>query len=72
MRTITHKWNSEFCSCGQDTVTCQACGKRVCGTLTLFVPLLPGRSFGGNVCWICQPITRLAGYRIVAGQEEGA
>jgi len=29
----THKWNSEFCSCGQDTVVCQKCGKPVCANV---------------------------------------
>jgi len=30
-----HKWNGEFCSCGQDCVTCQITGKRICGNLTV-------------------------------------
>jgi len=46
-------WNSifhnvdasgEYCSCEQDAVTCQECGKRVCGTLVTWVD---GK---GNVC----------------------
>lgn len=39
-----HEWNDEFCSCGQDAVTCQGCGRRYCGSLTVWVK---GR---GNLC----------------------
>jgi len=42
----THRWNDEFCSCGQDTVTCQVAGERVCGDLTTWVEPI------GNVCWM--------------------
>ena len=32
-----HSWNDEFCSCDQDAVTCQHCGRRVCGSLTVWI-----------------------------------
>lgn len=44
--TRQHEWNSEFCSCGQDSVTCQIGGERVCGNLTKWIQNL------GNVCYI--------------------
>jgi hypothetical protein len=41
----THTWGSApYCSCGQDTVTCQITGHLVCGELTQWVDRL------GNVC----------------------
>lgn len=43
---VKHAWNSEFCSCGSDSVTCQHCGKWICGTLTQW---LEGK---GNCCKI--------------------
>ena len=38
MRT-NHQWepHAHFCSCGQDTVTCQGCGRLVCGDVALRV-----------------------------------
>lgn len=45
---VKHHWNAESCSCGQDVVTCQVCGRLVCGSLTKQVK---GR---GNVCPACQ------------------
>ena len=39
-----HAWNSEFCSCGQDSVTCQIGGERICGNLVVHI-----KEFG-NVC----------------------
>jgi hypothetical protein len=35
----THDWSngSQFCSCGQDTVTCQGCGRLVCGDVAIWV-----------------------------------
>jgi hypothetical protein len=34
-----HHWEKDapYCSCGQDTVTCQGCGKLVCGNVALRV-----------------------------------
>lgn len=29
--TTIHRWDDQYCSCGQDSVTCQRCGKPVCG-----------------------------------------
>lgn len=48
MAIESHIWNDEFCSCGQDSVTCQCCGQRVCGTMSHQVENV------GNVCWICR------------------
>jgi hypothetical protein len=42
--TTTHLWNDEYCSCGQDAVTCQIAGERWCGNLTKWIDGL------GNVC----------------------
>lgn len=42
-----HRWNAEFCSCGCDSVSCQKCGKRICGRLTKPVAGV------GNVCFAC-------------------
>jgi hypothetical protein len=37
-RPTPHKLlNDEFCSCGQDAVTCQHCGQRVCGNVAVRV-----------------------------------
>ena len=43
-----HEWNDEFCSCGQDSVTCQGCGKRVCGTVAVWmmVPTSADKRYG--------------------------
>jgi hypothetical protein len=41
---MTHTWNDQFCSCGQDSVTCQIGGELICGNL---VNRIPGF---GNVC----------------------
>jgi hypothetical protein len=32
-----HSWvgNAPYCSCGQDTVTCQGCGRMVCGDVSV-------------------------------------
>jgi hypothetical protein len=38
-----HKWNSEFCSCGQDTFVCQGCGQIKCGSLMF--KRVEGRNF---------------------------
>jgi hypothetical protein len=46
--TTHHAWNDEFCSCGQDTVTCQKCGRLICGNLTEHVPGV------GNICVVCK------------------
>lgn len=43
--TDTH--NGEFCSCGQDAVTCQKCAQRVCGSQTDWIAPT------GNVCCHC-------------------
>ncbi len=40
---VQHTWNDEFCSCGQDAVTCQVCGGRICGNVAV-------RINGKNVC----------------------
>lgn len=48
MAIESHIWNDEFCSCGQDSVTCQCCGRRVCGTMTQHLTGL------GNICWMCR------------------
>ena len=34
--TAQHHWNEEYCSCGQDSVTCQGCGRRVCGAVAVW------------------------------------
>jgi hypothetical protein len=51
---MNHEWNTVFCSCGQDVVTCQHCGKQVCGDLT------EEREARGNkhtrVCWLCAKV----------------
>jgi len=38
-KTLKHGWEpgAPFCSCGQDTVTCQGCGKLACGNTTSYV-----------------------------------
>jgi hypothetical protein len=56
-----HDWRqSQYCSCGQDVVTCQMCGQLVCGSLTAWL-LLPHRSGRqGNVCVACQRLYSLA------------
>lgn len=33
---MTHQWNDHYCSCGQDAVTCQGCGRRVCGDVAIW------------------------------------
>lgn len=48
--TEKHVWNDEFCSCGQDVVTCQVCNKRVCGSLTSRKMVRGNES---NVCAAC-------------------
>ena len=35
MNQQQHNWNDQFCSCGQDAVTCQGCGKPVCADVAL-------------------------------------
>lgn len=42
--TTTHRWNDQFCTCGQDAVTCQVAGELTCGSLTDWIDGL------GNVC----------------------
>lgn len=53
--TQQHNWSkgAPFCSCGQDTVTCQGCGHLVCGNVSVWLEKLPGREFGGNVGNCC-------------------
>lgn len=43
-KQMKHQWNEEFCDCGQDSVTCQIGGERICGNVTVFI-----KGFG-NVC----------------------
>jgi hypothetical protein len=45
-----HVWNDTYCSCGQDVVTCQLCGKPVCAELTVRRTI---RGNEGNVCHVC-------------------
>jgi hypothetical protein len=44
-KEVKHEWttSSYFCSCGQDTVTCQGCGRLVCGAVAFRV-----RGFAGS------------------------
>lgn len=52
-KTITHRINKAGdCSCGQDGVTCQGCGKRICGELAVSFPKK------GNFCLKCVPASR--------------
>lgn len=61
MEATTHHWEkgAQFCSCGQDTVTCQGCGKLTCGNLAIWRddgihPSHAGRGgFGGNIGPCC-------------------
>ena len=45
-----HSWNDTYCSCGQDSVTCQLCGRQVCAELTSRKQV---RGHEGNVCLHC-------------------
>lgn len=45
---------AEYCSCGQDAVTCQICGCRFCGSLATTFEIKEGRKTrAGNVCPEC-------------------
>lgn len=55
MRT-NHQWepHAPYCSCGQDTVTCQGCGRLVCGDVALRVSDPDDARMSRNVgpcCW---------------------
>lgn len=58
MTTYAHKLNSQYCSCGQDAVTCQVCGELHCGNFASWVNVgilldNPRMNFMGNVCPAC-------------------
>ena len=35
--TTDHSFDDDECSCGEDVVTCQGCGQRICGAMTQWV-----------------------------------
>lgn len=61
MDSQSHKWsgNADTCSCGQDTVVCQGCGRLTCGNLAIWRegsahPSHAGRvENGGNIGPCC-------------------
>lgn len=50
-----HQWRPQapYCSCGQDTVTCQGCGKLVCGSLAVWRTDLTKNDHAGNIGPCC-------------------
>jgi hypothetical protein len=59
-RPAQHNWSdgAQFCSCGQDTVTCQGCGKLTCGDVAIWKESAtqtahPFRTISGNIGPCC-------------------
>lgn len=49
-----HKWNDEFCSCGNDSVTCQGCGQIVCSAFVTWMQQDEQFKRQGNYCNDCR------------------
>jgi len=60
--------SGEFCSCGNDTYVCQACGRILCSeeypSTWAKIKLQDGREFSGNVCNRCVESDKLHARKI--------
>jgi len=65
-----HQWDQggQFCSCGQDVVTCQRCGRSVCGN---FASRRVVRGRTANVCPKCAGLCDSPGVEIPCGYSGG-